>query len=258
MRRRSQASYAAAHILSTIVVLDGAGVRPSRHTLAAPLLLLGSVLASSLSFGCASASKAPAGGPDLAPSLARGEIRCDLEESASVIVRETAAVSSPRKNVRRFYALQEDFATTKQTLLCRELDSNYDGIMDVVRTYDQLGEPLTERADSNYDGHVDTWIEWSEGAVARLSFDRNADGRADEKRSFVSGRLTRVEGDRNGDGRADLFEIYVEGRLERRGLDVDFDGSVDHWERALDGPHEKSPVAQETRGTSASGRGTEN
>jgi hypothetical protein len=116
-------------------------------------------------------------------------------------------------------------------LVCRELDSNYDGVMDVVRQYDEEGKRKAEWVDADYDGHVDTWVTFSGGRVSTLAIDSNHDGKADEKRFFVEGRLARIQQDKNADGRADHFEIYREGRLERIGIDADFDGRVDRWER---------------------------
>ena len=43
-----------------------------------------------------------------------------------------------------------------KVLICREIDTNFDGIKDVFRTYNEKGEAVKEEADSNYNGKIDT------------------------------------------------------------------------------------------------------
>ena len=47
---------------------------------------------------------------------------------------------------------------TTAVIICREIDTNLDGVKDIVRTYNEKGESLHEQADTNYDGRIDTWI----------------------------------------------------------------------------------------------------
>ena len=49
-----------------------------------------------------------------------------------------------------------------EVLMCREIDTNLDGMKDVVRTFNEKGEPLHEEADTNYDGRIDDWINFAE------------------------------------------------------------------------------------------------
>ena len=56
-------------------------------------------------------------------------------------------------------------------LLCREIDTNLDGIKDVVRTFNEKGEPLHEEADTNYDGKIDDWMNFVDGRIAEEDVD---------------------------------------------------------------------------------------
>jgi len=119
----------------------------------------------------------------------------------------------------------------RKFLLCREVDTNLDGIKDVVRTFNDKGESLREVADSNYDGKIDTWITFAHGRMAKVDLDRDGNGQPDEYRYYVQGKLARIQRDTNHDGRPDVWEIYEDGHLKRMGWDLDFDGRVDRWDR---------------------------
>jgi len=157
--------------------------------------------------------------------------RCDYRGRADRDVTETAGPGSLTPNIRRVYALLGDGEERKRVLVCREVDTNFDGIKDVVRTYNERGEPLNEVADSNFDGKIDTWVTFGRGRVAKVEVDTTRNGKPDEARFYVGGKLSRVQLDVNDDGRPDVWEIYDEGRLQRRGVDLDHDGHVDRWDR---------------------------
>ena len=117
-----------------------------------------------------------------------------------------------------------------KVLICREIDTNFDGIKDVVRRYNEKGESIAEEADSNYDGKIDTWITFIKGRLAEVQLDTNYDGRPDEWKYYSNGKLVAGEADSNFDGKADVWEIYRDGHLERMGVDVDGDEHVDRWD----------------------------
>jgi hypothetical protein len=119
----------------------------------------------------------------------------------------------------------------RRVLLCREADTNLDGVKDVVRTYNDRGEALNELADADYDGNIDTWITFSRGRASKIQIDNARRGAPDETRLYVAGKLSRAQRDTNYDGKPDVWEIYSEGRLQRLGVDLDFDGHVDRWDR---------------------------
>ncbi len=157
--------------------------------------------------------------------------RCDFKGRRDREVVETAAPNSVKRNVRRVYGVIGQGEDARRILLCREVDTNLDGVKDVVRTYNDEGEPLHELADTNYDGKIDTWITFAGGRIAEVKIDRNHDGQPDEKRVYIAGRKVRAELDENFDGKPDIREIYDEGHLQRRGVDLDGDGNIDRWDR---------------------------
>ena len=145
-------------------------------------------------------------------------------------------------NVRRVYQTFGEGAEKRRVLTCREVDVNLDGIKDVLRTYNDQGEPWHEEADTNFDGRVDSWITFSGGRVVRHEIDTNGDGEPDVWKTYTQGVLARVQRDTNFDGKPDVWEIYVRGELDRIGFDIDFDGRVDRWDR-----DEMGRIASETK-----------
>jgi hypothetical protein len=157
--------------------------------------------------------------------------RCDFKDRADRDVSETAGPGSVTPNIRRVYALLGEGEERKRVLVCREVDTNLDGVKDVFRTYNDRGEALNELADTNFDGQIDTWITFSRGRVAKVELDTTGNGKPNEIRFYVNGKLSRVQLDENDDGRPDVWEIYDDGKLQRRGVDLDRDGQVDRWDR---------------------------
>jgi hypothetical protein len=116
--------------------------------------------------------------------------------------------------------------------LCMELDTNRDGVLDLLRVFDDRGQIESEEADRNYDGKSDIWITYEKGQIAKQSFDTMFKGNPDEFHFYRDGKLKRIERDRNGDGKMDIWEFYlVNGQLERMGVDLDYNGKVDTWYR---------------------------
>ena len=157
--------------------------------------------------------------------------RCDYKGRADREVIETTGPGAIQPNIRRVFAIVGEGEESRKVLLCREVDTNLDGMKDVVRTYNDKGEAIHEQADSNYNGKVDTWISFARGRISKVELDTNVDGRPDETRYYVDGKLARAQRDRNFDGKADVWEIYDKGRLQRMGVDLDYDGHVDRWDR---------------------------
>lgn len=157
--------------------------------------------------------------------------RCEFEGRDDRDVQESSAPGSVLANVRRVYGYVNGGGERRRILLCREVDTNYDGVKDLVRTYGDHGEKLTEQADSDYDGKIDTWITFGATKPAKIEIDKTADGKPDETRFYVGGVLLRIQRDTNGDEKPDIFEIYRDGHLERMGIDANFDGQVDVWHR---------------------------
>ena len=186
-------------------------------------------------YACGGSGEGPKTGAALAGDVsgvaADDRSRCDFKGRSDREVVESIGPGAKKANIRRVYGVVGEGEDRHRVLLCREVDTNLDGVKDVVRTYTDKGDALNEVADTNFDGKMDTWITFAKGRVAKLREDHNGDGQDDETRFYVSGQLSRAQIDTNYDSRPDVWEIYDEGKLERRGVDLDFDGHVDRWDR---------------------------
>lgn len=182
--------------------------------------------------GCSGAStpSARVAGASVEPAK-NDESRCEYLGRLDREVFESVGHGSQRATIRRVYGLANEGERTRGGLLCREVDTNHDGIKDVVRFYDEFGEKAREQADSDYDGKPDTWTQYSQGRVSRVELDHSGDGQVQETRFYVDGSLSRIQIDTNQDGKPDIWEIYSSGHLERMGEDLNFDGRVDRWNR---------------------------
>ncbi len=156
--------------------------------------------------------------------------RCEYRGRADREAVETAGPGALQPNVRRVYQMVGTGETMHKVLVCREIDTNLDGVKDIVRTYNDKGESLHEQADTNYDGRIDTWITFAGGRISKEELDTNFDGNPDVWKYYVGGQLVRIQRDTNRDGRADRWEFYTGNKLERVGVDVDYDGHVDRWD----------------------------
>jgi hypothetical protein len=161
---------------------------------------------------------------------------CDWKNKTDVEVSETAGPGAIRPNIRRVYKSFGDSETRRKVVICREVDTNLDGIKDVVRTFNSKGEAVKEQADTNYDGKIDVWMSFDQGRVVEEDVDTDFDGRIDVWKAYSGGVLSKIKRDRNKDGKPDVWEIYVVGKdgiphLERMGVDETGDGHVDHWDR---------------------------
>lgn len=166
---------------------------------------------------------APDGGVD-------DQARCEFKGRADREAVETAGPGAVQPNVRRVYQMVGTGESMHKVLVCREIDTNLDGVKDIVRTYNEKGESLHEQADANYDGRIDTWITFTGGRIAKEEVDTDFDGNPDVWKYYVGGQLVRIQRDSNHDSRPDRWEFYTNGKLERVGMDLDFDGHVDRWD----------------------------
>ena len=174
---------------------------------------------------------APGGTKDQTKWPVDDKSMCDWKNKPELEVSETAGPGALRPNVRRVFKTFGEGDARHKTLVCREIDTNLDGIKDVVRTFNPKGEALHEESDRDFDGHIDLWINFVDGRMSEEDVDTNRDGKPDVWKFYVDGQLQRIRRDRNFDGKADIWEIYARGRLERVGLDEEYDGHVDRWDR---------------------------
>lgn len=174
---------------------------------------------------------APGGSKDPTKWPADDRSMCDYRNKPELEVSETSGPGALKPNVRRVWKHLAEADTRKKVLVCREVDTNLDGIKDVVRTFNAKGEAVREEADRDFDGRIDIWLKFVDGRLAEEDVDTNGDGRPDVWKFFTDGQIQRIRRDRNNDGNPDVWEIYAHGRLERMGMDETFDGHVDRWDR---------------------------
>ena len=199
--------------------------------LAAGLLPLAFACGGGPKEGAVKTPTAPGGSKDPSKWPSDDKSMCDWRNKPELEVSETAGPGALKANVRRVYKTFGEGENRHKTLACREIDTNLDGVKDVVRTFNQKGEALHEEADRDFDGKVDVWLNFVDGRLAQEDLDTNRDGKPDVWKFYVNGQLQRIRRDRNGDGKPDVWEIYAKGRLERVGMDESYDGHVDRWDR---------------------------
>jgi hypothetical protein len=187
--------------------------------------------------GASSNPSAPGGSVDEAHWPADDQSMCNRfvhwRDHPELEVSETAGPGSFKPNIRRVFKAIGEHDNRHMVLLCREIDTNLDGIKDVVRTFNEKGEPLHEEADTNYDGKVDVWINFAGGRVQEEDVDTTrAAGRPNVWKYYVDGQISRVRRNTHcSSGQPDVWEIYYKNRLERVGNDITCDGHVDRWDR---------------------------
>jgi hypothetical protein len=148
-------------------------------------------------------------------------------------VSDTVGPGSIKPNIRRVYKLIGQREDRHEVVVCREIDTNLDGIKDVVRIFDDKGEPLHEEADTNFDGKIDDWINFADGRIAEEDVDTTLSaGRPNVWKFYIDGELSRIRRNTHcTTGKPDVWEIYFKNRLERIGNDTTCDGHVDRWDR---------------------------
>lgn len=180
-----------------------------------------------------------------------GDSRCEVDGRSDRVRVLSQALGAEQGSIQRVYATGANQEDGKRVVRCREVDTNLDGVKDLVRTYTDEGEPLLEQADANYDGKVDTWVTFARGKVAHLEVDLNRDGKPDEFRVYSQGVLTKVQRDDNLDGRIDTWEVYEQGRLNRIGTDQNGDEKVDRWFRDAELVRREQAEAEAERAAAA-------
>ncbi len=179
----------------------------------------------------------PAGSPDEGHWAADDRSLCERfvhwRNNPQFETSETAGPNSIKPNIRRVFKAVGDRDNRHSVLLCREIDTNLDGVKDVVRTFNERGDPLHEEADTNYDGKIDVWVNFADGRIAEEDTDTTfAAGRPNVWKFYVDGQLSRIRRNTHcPSGLPDTWEIYYHDRLERVGNDTTCDGHVDRWDR---------------------------
>jgi antitoxin component YwqK of YwqJK toxin-antitoxin module len=139
-----------------------------------------------------------------------------------------------------------------KTCLYRDMD--FDGVFEIVQTYDDPSWSLILSQDVNGDKHMDTRSFFTDKIMRQKEVDEDFDGLVDVVEIYnPSGDLERIEEktlgktsltwfygkdellvqaqeDKNRDGRIDIWYVYENGRLRRVEEDTNKDGKPDLWE----------------------------
>lgn len=125
--------------------------------------------------------------------------------------------------------LKEPRGEYVEVIMRKEMDTNLDGKMDVIRNYNRRGALTGEQVDTEFDGILETEATIVDGKVTRVTIDLTGDGKPESTRYYRNGQLQRIERDPNGDGITDTWSHFENLALTRIGADYDGDGSVDDW-----------------------------
>jgi hypothetical protein len=125
--------------------------------------------------------------------------------------------------------LREPRGEYVEVIMRKEMDTNLDGKMDVIRNYNRRGALTGEQVDTEFDGILETEATVVEGMVTRVTIDLTGDGKPESTRYYRDGKLQRIERDPNSDGLTDTWSHFENQALTRIGTDYDGDGGVDDW-----------------------------
>ncbi len=205
--------------------------------------------------GCGSSNTT--GGDNLAkPKVVSKEgfknaIRCDTSKEGNEVSYHDLSGRGRADMVQVTGYTKTKSGVAEGHVICLEIDTNHDCVLDLIRLFDDQGRLASEEADRNYDGKSDVWITYEDGLIAKAVFDDQFRGQPDEWEYFRTvcmkaqsdgacpdkrSMLKRAERDRDGDGKVDTWEFYVTDanglpKLERIGIDTNGDGKVDQWYR---------------------------
>ncbi len=114
-------------------------------------------------------------------------------------------------------------------LVRKELDINWDGKIDIARTYDESEQIQSEALDLDFDGRIDQTNYYEKGVLVRKERDLDYNSRVDLWIFYEKGKIVRKERDTNNDGKIDYWEYWEGDQVDRIGEDLDGDGNVDKW-----------------------------
>jgi hypothetical protein len=207
--------------------------RTGRRVAAATLVVVPLLLA--FLAACGGATQAPAASKSKPATISsdkfKNATRCDATKPGRELSYHDLAGRGRPDMVEVLAYAKGTSGASEGHVICMEVDTNRDGVLDLLRTFTDKGDLESEEADRNYDGKSDIWVTYANGVISKQSFDSKFSGVADEFHFYKDGKLKRIERDRNKDTKVDVWEFYVNGRLERMGIDFDFNGRVDAWYR---------------------------
>lgn len=115
-------------------------------------------------------------------------------------------------------------------LVRKEVDSNFDGEVDIWFHYNARELLVRQESDADFDGTIDLVEYYEAGHIVRREVFRDGSSVPSAVRHYREGRLIKIESDSDGNGTIDTWEIYSLGQLVQVGHDRDGDGKVDFWD----------------------------
>lgn len=112
----------------------------------------------------------------------------------------------------------------------KEVDSNFDGEVDMWLFYNDQERLMREEADANFDGDIDLIERFEKGRVVQRELFKPGRDKPRARKRYREGRLYMIELDVDDDGTFDRWEVFYEGRLTQVGHDSNNDEEVDYWE----------------------------
>ncbi len=123
------------------------------------------------------AKTAPGGSKDQSKWPADDQSMCDWRNKPELEVAETAGPGAIRPNIRRVYKTLGEGENRHRTLICREVDTNLDGIKDTVRTFNAKGEAQHEESDDELRRQGRHWLSLRRGRMVEEDIDTIDDGK---------------------------------------------------------------------------------
>lgn len=161
--------------------------------------------------------------------------RCDATRPGRTM-SEYDTNSDGVPDVRKVYEMIGEGQEAHPTLICREVDLDHDGTKDMYRFYNSEGRTVREEEDRDFDGRIDVISYFDRGEVIRRELDTNRDGQVDMRIFYRDHRPYRAEreltSNNSPDFRADYWEYYDNrGSVVRMGWDYNGDERADQWDR---------------------------
>jgi hypothetical protein len=191
------------------------------------------------------------------PKAAEGEMQAEVETKAEgeLLVRTYDLNGDKRADDWKYFKLVPDPKDPKkpiEVLVRRELDTNFDGKVDIWTWFNDDGTKLKEQFDLDFDGRPDVIDYYEKGVLIRKEAFHGASRTPDQVTHYENGKKARIERDTKGAGRIDTWEYFEDGKLVRIGQDLDGDGTIDRWVKAKE-EDEEEPAAKKPQPKKAAG-----
>ena len=111
-----------------------------------------------------------------------------------------------------------------------KMDTNFDGIVDRIETYNKNKIITKVEADTNNDRKINEWLYYIAGKPIKTEKDTNGNGTPD---TFITydekGKTIKTEADTTGNGKINEWVNYKNGNPTKAEKDTNGDGKPDTW-----------------------------